>query len=346
VKLLISGYTDTVLLVHVDSQGKLEVEKAFSAPSHLSFLIQDLRGPWVYGVQESPLGLGSVWSFVFPQEDSGQSRPAGEAPCHLALSPDGKWLALANYTDGTVDLYPLTQPGALGAVPWRAVHEGHGPNINRQERAHAHGVWFTQDSRRLLVCDLGIDSVLSYPIPPTFAPDQGWLQGTKVLKTQPGDGPRHLVLNKPETYGYLVNELSSTVEVYSYQKETSTFGLVQRISSLPEGLEDLSNTAAEIALHPTEKFLYVSNRGQNTLACFPVDSTTGTLGAGARYSTQGKIPRHFFFDSTGRFLFVSNQGSDEVRSFLVDKETGELTWTGSKIEAIQPTCGLELRNIG
>lgn len=341
-KFLISGYTNALVLLSIDDMGNIKQERTISAPPYLSFLVPDVSGDLFFGVQELPTGIGSVCRSNFLKQGDVQYRPVGRAPCHLCLSPDSKWLAVANYLDGSIDLFQIDKSRRIRSESWRAIHKGRGPNKDRQDQAHAHGVLFTQNCKRLLVCDLGIDSVISYSVPQSFDRTQKSLAGRTVITTEPGDGPRHLVMNKSETRAYLVNELSNTVEVYAYDSDAGIFTRLQRRSTLPEDVQVLSNTASEIALHPTERFLYVSNRGHDSIVSFALESVTGTLGNAEFYATQGKTPRHFFFDSSGHFLIVANQGSNEVCSFHVNDVTGELIWTGSTVFANQPTCGFEI----
>ncbi|TVR70791.1 MAG: lactonase family protein, partial [Spirochaetaceae bacterium] len=262
--LLVSGYSETLLLVEVGREGSMRVIERSTVPRNLSFLAQAGEKDRIYAVQELPEERGAVHVLSLEPVRSVDSRRAGVASCHLAVSPDRSWLAAANYIDGTVDLYALDKDGSITDRHWRAAHRGSGPDKVRQERAHAHGATFSRESDVLYVCDLGIDTVMRYTVPDDGSSD-GTLSGSPVIRTRPGDGPRHLVFNRDHSRGYVVNELSNTVDVYAPAGQRGGFSLIQSVSTLPAGFSEES-TAAEIGLHPSGRYLYASNRGHDSIA--------------------------------------------------------------------------------
>jgi 6-phosphogluconolactonase len=112
---------------------------------------------------------------------------------------------------------------------------------------------------------------------------------------------------------------------------------VQQISMLPKDFTG-RNDAAEIIVHPNGKFLYASNRGEDTIAVFAIDSQKGTLMHIENVPTQGKEPRHFAIDPTGRYLLAENQNSDTIVEFRIDAATGKLTPTGEVVHVPSPVC--------
>jgi 6-phosphogluconolactonase len=135
---------------------------------------------------------------------------------------------------------------------------------------------------------------------------------------------------------YVLGELQSTVTVFANDARVTNRQL-QRISALPEGFSG-RNDAAEIALHPSGRWLFTSNRGHDTIAVFAVDPHEGTLRKTGDFPTGGKEPRHFAIDPTGHFLLAENQHSNSIVVFGIDPATGALTQV-SKTEGIpSPVC--------
>jgi 6-phosphogluconolactonase len=152
----------------------------------------------------------------------------------------------------------------------------------------------------------------------------------------PGSGPRHAAFSGNGDFMYVLGELDSTVTVFA-RGERKQFRSVQRISALPAGFSG-QNTAAEIAIHPNGKYLYTSNRGDDSIAVFSIDSRKGTLSQVGRFSTQGKTPRSFAIDPTGKLLLVANQDSDDIVVFRIDPKSGKLISTGQKLRVPSPVC--------
>ena len=131
--------------------------------------------------------------------------------------------------------------------------------------------------------------------------------------------------------------MKSSVTTFSFDPSRGAFQKLGTISTLPKGFSG-SNDTAEIAVHPSGKFLFASNRGHDTIAVFSIDSKTGTLTLTDHFSTQGKTPRNFEIDPTGKFLFVANQDTNNIVVFQIDQNTGRLTATKQTISAPSPVC--------
>lgn len=260
------------------------------------------------------------------------SRDAG--PAHIALDQTGKYALVSNYTLGSVAVFPVSQDGRLGDFTDFVRHKGSSVNVERQEGPHAHAVAFSPDNRFALVADLGLDQILVYP----FDAAAGTLgHEPHITKTHPGAGPRHLVFDPTGKFVYVINEMQSTVVSYSYDAARGELHELKTISTLPDKFAG-SNDAAEIAVHPSGKFLYASNRGHDSIAVFSVDSVKGALTRVEFVSTKGKTPRNFAIDPTGAWLFVANQASDNVVVFRIDGKTGHLTPTGQALSVASPAC--------
>jgi len=185
-----------------------------------------------------------------------------------------------------------------------------------------------------VVADLGLDQLLVYG----FDAAKGTL-GAKpqIVTASPGAGPRHLVFSSDGRFLYAVNELQSTVVTYSYDSATGALHELQTISTLPKGFSG-SNTAAEIEIHPSGQFLFASNRGDDSIAVFAIDSLKGTLTQVETHATGGKTPRNFAIDPTGSWLLAANQDSNDIVVFRIDRKTGSLIPTGDLFQVSSPTC--------
>jgi len=256
----------------------------------------------------------------------------GSGPAHIVLDRTGRFALVANYGGGSVAVLPLLPDGKLGESTAFVQHKGSSVNHERQEGPHAHAIAMSPDNRFAVVADLGLDQLLVYP----FDASRGALGPPRIIKTDPGVGPRHLTFSNSGNSVYVINEMASTVTVYSYDPRDGAMAPIQTVSSLPANFTG-KNTAAEIAFHPSGKFLYASNRGDdNSIAGFAVDPRKGTLALIERVPTGGKTPRNFAIDPSGEWLLAANQDSNSVVTFRINKESGRLTPTGESIEVNSP----------
>ena len=332
--------------------GKLTAKGLAVETPDPSFVAIHPNGKFVYAVNES--GKQSAVSAFALDAQSGKltllnQLPAlGEDPCYITFDKTGKYVLIANYTSGNVAVFPILADGKLGEHTALLTDEGViGPNKIRQEGPHAHWIGLSASNRGAYVADLGLDRVLFYDFHPskgtltlhdaTVSPQRPFAQGSLELKS--GTGPRHVAMAQYHDFRqciYVLGELDSTVTVFLNSKE-GIFNPVQKISTLPSGFSG-RNDAAEIAIHPSGRWLYTSNRGHDTIAAFAVDPQKGTLQKTGDFPTGGKEPRHFAIDPTGRFLLAENQYSNSIVVFGIDPATGALTQV-SKTEGIpSPVC--------
>ena len=273
----------------------------------------------------------------------------GEDPCYLSLDKTGKFLLVANYTSGTVAVFPILPDGQLGEHTALLKNAGAtGPNKERQEGPHAHWIEATTHNQFVYVADLGLDRVLIYKFDATkgllASGGQPFSNASPVKAAldphsatlSPGAGPRHVAFAPNGKFIYVLGEIRSTVTVFANDAQ-NTFRSVQQISLLPDGFTG-RNDAAEITVHPSGKFLYASNRGEDTIAVFAIDPQRGTLTHIENVPTQGKEPRHFAIDPTGRYLLAENQNSNMIVEFRIDASTGRLTPTGEVVHVPSPVC--------
>jgi 6-phosphogluconolactonase len=157
-------------------------------------------------------------------------------------------------------------------------------------------------------------------------------------KLDPGSGPRHFALHPNGKFAYVVSEIKGTVTAFAHDSKAGTFRSLQTLTTLPKDFKgDIED--AEIEVHPSGKFLYASNRGDdNEIAIYRIDPDKGTLTPIGHVPTGGKTPRNFEIDPTGKFLFAENAASNNIVVFRIDQATGNLTPTGEKVDVPSPVC--------
>ncbi len=297
-------------------------------------------GQYLYAANEA--GKASTVSAFAIDKKSGklellnQLPSLGEDPCYLSFDKTGKYAFVANYTSGTIAVFPIMPDGRLGEHTALVQDQGAtGPNKERQEGPHAHWIETSPDNRFVLVADLGLDEVLVYK----FDATSGTLTPNEpaFARLKPGSGPRHLVFHPNGKFIFSVSELSSTATSFAYDAKKGTLKEIGAVSTLPPGFSG-RNDVAEAAVHPNGKFLYVSNRGNDSVAVLSIDPAKGTLAPVGGIPTGGKEPRHFIFDPSGKFLFAENQLSDTVVEFRADAATGQLTPSGDTVSVPSPVC--------
>jgi len=259
----------------------------------------------------------------------------GADPCYVTVDNTGKYVLVANYTGGSVAVFPILKDGSLGEASAFVQHSGHGPNPQRQEGPHAHSIDLSPDDRFAMVDDLGLDELVAYK----FDSAKGTLtpNDPPFAKVDPGAGPRHFVLRPDGKFAYVIGEMGHTVTVFSYDSAAGKLQTLQTVTTLPKDFSG-RNDDAEIRVHPSGKFLYASNRGEDSIAIYAIDKNKGTLEQVGSVHTGGKEPRSFEIDPTGTLLFAANQKSDSIVVFRIDGKTGLLTPTGKVIEIGSPVC--------
>lgn len=326
------------------STGALAPYKIVKGVTEPSFLAIDKRRKYLYAVNETENyeGVKSGAVSAFAITDDGDLRftnklpSRGGAPCHIAVSDDGKHVLLANYVGGNAVVYPIEKDGSLGAATDSAQHRGAGANKKRQEAAHAHSINLDRRNRFAYVCDLGIDKVMIYE----FDKKNGKLTpnpAQNFFPTKPGAGPRHFTFHPNNKFAFVINELDSTVISLAHDSQNGTLKELQTVSTLPANYSGAS-FCADVHVSPDGKFLYGSNRGHDSLVTYKIDEKTGSLELVGHTLTGGKYPRGFGIEPTGKFLLAANQNSDSVTTFKINQTTGMPEATGQKTSVPNPVC--------
>jgi len=316
--------------------GKISGYELAAETKDPSWVLVHPNGKYLYAANE--MDHGSTISAFSIDPKSGKltflnSQPSqGEGSCHLAFDRTGKFLLTANYSTGNAVVYPVLADGKLGEHTASVTNQGeHGPHQN-QKGPHAHWIGPSKDNHFVYVADLGLDKVLVYK----FDQTKGTLTVAGGAVAKAAAGPRHVAFSADEKFMYVLGELDSTVTVFANDKQA--FKSLQVVPMLPAGFSGPRNDAAEIEIHPSGKFLYASNRGDDSFAVYSINQKDGTLTQVEIVPTGGKEPRHFAIDPTGHFLLAENQNTNNIIEFRIDQATGKLTPTGETLATPSPIC--------
>ncbi|MGQ8336954.1 lactonase family protein [Sunxiuqinia sp. A32] len=259
----------------------------------------------------------------------------GGDPSYVCLDATGNFLMVANYDGKSIAVYALQPDGSIGERTAFFEHSGTSINLERQTQARPHCILVDPTNKFVLVPDLGVDKLFVY----RFDAQTGKLEPNDVqyAKVAPGSGPRHVIFDEKGEFAYLINEMGSTIIRYSWDASEGVLSELETISTLPKDFYGIS-TCAEILLHPSGKFIYATNRGDNSVAVFSVDEESGSLSLIQHISTQGKTPRNCEIDPTGKWLLVTNQDSNNAVVFRIDPKNGLLKQNGSPVPVRSPFC--------
>ncbi len=292
-----------------------------------SFLAQHPTLPVLYAVNELTTS-GTVSAFIVAADGELTAlsvRPTGGSnPAHLTVTADGRFVLVANYSSGSVSVHPVESDGALAESCDLLELVGHGPDAERQEGPHAHHVH--TDGADVLITDLGSDRVWRARLDPV----SGRLSlGVPAVVAEPGTGPRHLV-RSPDGAVLLAGELASNLSWYRPAPDGS-LALVGVAATTQAANK---NFPSELTMGRDGRFVYVANRGANTVATFAWDGTTATLIS--EVATGGVWPRHLV--RLGDYLYVANQESHTVTTFRIEPATGIPQAQGEPTAESSPTC--------
>ena len=339
----IGSYTDGVpdkgiYLYQLDtSTGALTFVSNTEQITNPSYLSLSPDGSHLYACTETRMSdAGSISAFAF---DSLQGKltflnkqpSGGENPVYLAVHNSGKWLVNANYTGGSISVYPIGRDGLLMPLSQIIHFDDSSVNEDRQESSHIHSVVYSPDQDTLFAPDLGADKIRA------FSFNQGQLIPTSMpnIQTDTGCGPRHLVFSPSGRYAYCTEELTGTVTAYNYQN--GSLIRLQRLPTYTHQQDEYANS--DLQLSPDGQYLYVANREEeHNVAIFRVDILTGLLTPLGHMGTLGVHPRSIAIDPSGKFLLVANQLSNNVSVFYRNPNTGLITYTGHEISIPHPAC--------
>ncbi len=309
--------------------GSLSAAKLAGETSSPSFLAFHPDKKFLYAVNEE---AATVSAFAIDDQTGNltllNSQPSqGGAPCHLVVDATGKNVLAANYTGGSCICLPIEADGKLGKASSFQQHKG--------PKKHGHSIHVDRANKFALCCDLGLDQVIIY----AFDAGKGTLTPHSAFDTPKGAGPRHFAWHPDGKTAYVNGESDLTVIACDYDAAQGALKQKQVLSTLPKDVERKGGSTAETVVHPSGKFVYVSNRDPyNSIAIFNVDPQSKKLSAVGHQSMGVNTPRNFAIEPTGQFMLVANQSGGNVIVFRINPATGELTPTEASTKVASPVC--------
>jgi 6-phosphogluconolactonase len=312
---------------------KLNTESgALSAPQlaaqidNPSFLAIHPNKKLLFAVIETSGDKAAVCSFSIGQDGKltkiNQQPSKGDAPCHVSVDATGKTLMIANYHGSNCAAFPISADGQIGLGNY---YKHTGSSVTeRQKKPRPHSVNVDIENKRAFVSDLGIDKIVIY----NLDAERSKLMKHAAISLPAGGGPRHLSFHPSGKFAYGNLEMTRQIVAMSYDSDKGILKQKQVLSTLPKGAKAEGSTA-ECLVHPSGKWVYVSNRGHDSVAAFAIDQSTGLLTKIEVELTQGKTPRGFGIDPSGKFLIAGHHSSDIVTVFRINQETGALDFTGN-----------------
>ena len=319
--------------------GDIDLKETFQGVDNPSFVKISPDRKYLYVVNRAPKEIEPTGGYVSAYEIGkngiikflNKQLSHGADPCHVDVSKDGKFVAVANYGGGTTALYQVDKNGSLLPASSVIVNEGSSVNKSRQTKPFAHSIKFSPFSTQVFSADLGTDQFNIF----SLEGDKLVQDGQKFVKLDPGAGPRHFDFHPGGDFIYVISELNSTIT--TLKRDGQKWEKYQVISTLPDDFKEVSY-CADIHVSADGKFLYGSNRGHNSIAVFEINSETKQLKSKGFVPVEGNWPRNFALSPDGNFLLVANQKSGNITVFTIDKITGIPEFTGKEIKLPAPVC--------
>jgi 6-phosphogluconolactonase len=265
-----------------------------------------------------------------------QQPSGGGDTCHISVDRTGHEIFVASYASGSVAGFPVATDGTIGPRVAFEVFSGSGPNKLRQQSPHAHSIYADPQNRFVYACDLGTDNIWIYR-----RDQNGDLVPAHPLsvKTPPGSGPRHLVFDG--VFVYLVNEMGVTTCVFQRDQKTGALRLLETVDNIQGGAGP-DTGSAEIALHPSGAWLYISTRVQDVMTVFRVDRNASKqrLALIQNIPSPVMFPRSFGLDPSGRWMIVAGQNDNRISVMKIDPSSGLLAPTPEFESVGSPVCVL------
>ncbi len=320
------------------SNGEIELINTFKGIDNPSFLKISPNRNYLYAVTRPPEKIEKSGGYIqgYKIKDDGDLEflnkqvSHGSDPCHVDVSPDGNFAAIATYGGGTTSLYKINDDGKLSPASSTIINEGSGPT-SRQTAPHAHAIKFSKNGKQAFSADLGTDQLNIFDL----KKDKLIPAKQPFVKLPPGSGPRHFDFHPNADVTYVINELNSTISVI--EKKGRNLEVVQTVSTLPENFSGTSY-CADIHVSADGKYVYGSNRGHNSIAVFKTDPVSKQLEFLTTVPTHGEWPRNFTLTNDGNFLLVANQHTGNIVVFKINTETGIPEFSGKELKLPAPVC--------
>lgn len=326
-----------ISVFRIDPDGAWTLLQTLETVPNPQFIAFDRQQRFLYSVH----GDGTEVSAYAIDKPSGRLKFLNKQPTngnnstHLTPDPSNRYIVIGNGPG--VAVFPINADGSLSPFSDMVPATGEvGPHRNQTGAGpHPHYVSFDPSGRFLVAPDRGTDRVLIYRL--DAATGKLAANDPAFARTRRGAGPRHLAFHPTRPWAYVCDELDSTVTAYGWNSERGELKALQVIPAQPDTYMG-NNSPAEIQVAPSGNFVFVSNRGHNSIVTYAVDPATGRLATVGWEPTQGHTPRFFTLDPTGGLLYAANLESDNIVAFKVDQATGKVTPAGRIVETGSPSC--------
>ncbi len=325
-----------ISVYQVRKNGELDLVQVVRDLINPSFLALSADGQRLYTVHGD---MADITSFAVDQQTGKLSllntqSTQGKNPVHLAIDPAGKHVIVSNHIGASLAVLPIARDGSLEPVEQLVQLEGPiGPHRVEQKQAKPHFNPFAPSGRFVVVPDKGLDRIFVF----RFHDGKLAPSDTAFVVTRETSGPRHIAFHPQGEYAYCVNELDSTVTAYRINAKSGSLTPFQILSTLPDTYTGNSR-ASEIEVDRRGRYVYASNRGDDSIAIFRIDQATGRLSFINTEPTLGRTPRYMAGTPDGCFMYALNEDSDSIVTFAIDDATGRLTPTGHTTVSRSPVC--------
>ncbi|MDB5255369.1 MAG: 6-phosphogluconolactonase [Chitinophagaceae bacterium] len=335
----VNGQAKGIYLVRMnEATGVLHLKGIVSAITNPSFVTLSPDRKNLYAVSElGPADGPNGWVYSYAVNDDqsltllNKQSTAAYAPCHVSVEAKGKYVFVANYSGGIAVMYKRMDDGSLSAIVDTVVLKNKKPDTE----SNPHSVILSPDNRFAFICDKGADRIYGFSI--DDKKDQLISTTQEFVELPKGSGPRHLTFQPNGKFAYVINELSNSIHTLSYDPADGKLTIVSEITTLPSDYKGTSY-CADIHIHPNGKYLYGSNRGDNSIAAYRIDPATGQLSLINIEPTEGEYPRNFAISPDGKFLYAANQNSNTITHMKINPVTGELQSEHIVTEIKTPVC--------
>ena len=318
--------------------GKLSAPEIAAEVANPTFLSLAADGKNLYSVGETgEKGGGGVFSWTLDPKTGKLSAEialtsGGPGPCHISTDATNQFAIVSNYGGGSTAVFKLKDNGSLASKTCFVQHKDDEAGDVKPRTPHAHCGFFDSTGMVAYVCDLGLDQVKIYKLDRTT----GKITPNTItnIPMPKGTGPRHIHIAPDQSVAFVCGELNMTINVIAMDE----LKLKQTLSTTPEGKPTKGGSTAEVRIHPNGKFVYVSNRGHNSIAVFEYDAKTMTVKAAGHITGEIHTPRNFNITPCGKWMLVCSQDSARVAVFAIDEKTGMAKETPNNITVDRPVC--------
>ena len=333
-----SGNDGAIHAYRLDETGEMTLLQRTTDVEYPFFMALSPDRRFLYSIHE--FEEGRVAAFAVSGEGGQLTRlnhqpSGGGGACYVDVDATGKTLVVANYNGGSVAGLPIEADGSLGETAGSFFqHEGSSVCPDRQMEPHAHCIVISPDNNYAYTADLGLDKLVNYRLnaeTATLSPNH-----QPFARTLPGAGPRHFTFHPHAPHAYVINELHNSVTVFDYDGATGTLIEQQTIGTLPTDYDETSHTA-DLKITPDGKYLYGTNRGHDSIACYAIEAD-GRLSLQSIEPSLGGGPQNLAITPDGGLLLCANMVEGNVVVFTIDAESGMISAVGDPTSIPSPSC--------